>query len=145
MYHILDNFEKKYKPLFKKGLRVEGLSLIDPKRKKHVIVVTRPFVFDSRLLPKVFEGLEVKAKIQGDLPPEFKISPDKKDKEYIWSPDRFEKFVNRCEDDLKKNLGNESMTKKEILDALAFGNFEEHKKKCLQLMKEGKIPPFRMN
>jgi hypothetical protein len=37
------------------------------------------------------------------------------------------------------------MTKKEILDALAFGNFEEHKKKCLQLMKEGKIPPFRMN
>jgi len=145
MYHILDNFEKKYKPLFKKGLRVEGLSLIDPKRKKHVIVVTRPFVFDSRLLPKVFEGLEVKAKIQGDLPPEFKINPDKKDKEYIWSPDRFEKFVNRCEDDLKKNLGNESMTKKEILDALAFGNFEEHKKKCLQLMKEGKIPPFRMN
>jgi len=145
MYHILDNFEKKYKPLFKKGLRVEGLSLIDPKRKKHVIVVTRPFVFDSRLLPKVFEGLEIKAKIQGDLPPEFKISPDKKGKEYIWSPDRFEKFVNRCENDLKKNLGNESMTKKEILDALAFGNFEEHKKKCLQLMKEGKIPPFRMN
>jgi hypothetical protein len=37
------------------------------------------------------------------------------------------------------------MTRQEMLDALAFGSFEEHKKKSLQLMKEGKIPPFKMN
>ena len=37
------------------------------------------------------------------------------------------------------------MSRQEMLDALAFGNFEEHKKKALQLMKDGKIPPFKMN
>jgi hypothetical protein len=37
------------------------------------------------------------------------------------------------------------MTRQEMLDALAFGSFEDHKKKSLQLLKEGKIPPFKMN
>jgi hypothetical protein len=145
MFQILSHFEKKYKNLTKKGLKIEGLSMIDPKRKKHVIVVTKPFIFDNRELPKVFEGLEVKAKIQGDLPEEFRIKPNRIGKEYIWSPDRFEKFVNRCEEELKKKFGNPKMTKKELLDALAFGNFDEHKKKCARLMKEGKIPPIQLN
>ncbi|MCX8080153.1 MAG: hypothetical protein N3F09_02835 [Bacteroidia bacterium] len=145
MYQILSQFEKKYKNLTKKGLKIEGLSMIDPKRKKHVILVSKPFIFDNRELPKVFEGLEVKSKIQGDLPEEFRIKPDRRDKEYIWSPDRFERFVNRCENELRKKFGNPNMTKKDLLDALAFGNFDEHKKKCAQLMKEGKIPPIQLN
>ena len=32
-----------------------------------------------------------------------------------------------------------------MLDALAFGSFEDHKKKTLTLMQEGKIPTFKMN
>jgi len=34
MFEILKNFEAKFGGLKKKGLRIEGLSMIDPKRKK---------------------------------------------------------------------------------------------------------------
>ena len=37
------------------------------------------------------------------------------------------------------------MTKKELLDALCFGNFEEHKLKSNQLIKEGKLPAYSEN
>jgi len=127
---------------------VNGLTMIDPKRKKHVINVTRPLVFDNRLLPKSFEGLEVKAVISGDMPMEFKIDrtkPDWQKSEYIWAPERFENFVDRCSDDIKKKLGNPKMTRDEVLAALCFGNYEEHKKKTQQLIKEGKIPSYRKN
>ena len=48
-------------------------------------------------------------------------------------------------EDIRKQFGNPNMTRQEMLDALAFGSFEEHKKKSLRLMSEGKIPPFKMN
>jgi hypothetical protein len=37
------------------------------------------------------------------------------------------------------------MSRSEMLDALAFGNFEEHVKKSTALMLEGKIPAFKLN
>ena len=107
LYETLDRFEKKFASLKKKGLRVNGLKMIDPKRKKHVINISRPLVFDNRLLPKSFEGLEVKAVISGDLPMEFSVDrtrPDWQKKEYIWAPERFENYVDRCSDDIKKKL-----------------------------------------
>jgi hypothetical protein len=145
MFEILKNFESKYNGLKKKGLRIEGLSMIDPKRKKHVIMISKPFLFDNRQLPKSYEGLEIKSKIEGGLPEEFKFDKESTKKEYVWAPNKFEKFVDRCQEDIRKQFGNPEMTRKEMLDALAFGNFEEHKKKSLQLMKEGKIPPFKLN
>ena len=143
MFQILKNFEEKYGNLKKKGLRIEGLNMIDPKRKKHVILISKPFIFDNRSLPKIYEGLEIKAKIEGELPDEFKPAIDKK--EYTWAPKKFEKFVDRCSSEIRKKLNNPEMSRQEMLDALAFGNFEEHKKKSIQLMKEGKIPPFELN
>ena len=143
MFDILKNFESKYAPLKKKGLKVEGLNMIDPKRKKHVIMISKPFLFDNRTLPKVYEGLEIKSKIEGSLPDEFKPSVDKK--EYLWAPSRFEQYVDRCANELRKKFNNPGMTREEMLDALAFGSFEDHKRKCVQLMSEGKIPPFKMN
>jgi hypothetical protein len=143
MFDILKNFEAKYSSLKKKGLRIEGLNLIDPKRKKHVIMISKPFVFDNRSLPKVYEGLEIKAKIEGSLPDEFKPSSEKK--EYLWAPNRFEKYVDRCANEIRKKFNNPEMTREEMLDALAFGNFEEHKKKCILMVQEGKIPPFGIN
>jgi hypothetical protein len=145
MFEILKNFESKYNTLKKKGLRIEGLSMIDPKRKKHVIMISKPFLFDNRQLPKIYEGLEVKSKIEGGLPEEFKVDKTTIKKEYLWAPSKFEKYVDRCADEIRKQFGNPAMTRKEMLDALAFGNFEEHKKKSLQLMQEGKIPPFKLN
>ncbi|MFN5183755.1 MAG: hypothetical protein ACK5D5_12110 [Bacteroidota bacterium] len=143
MFQILKNFEEKYGSLKKRGLKIEGLNMIDPKRKKHVIIISKPFLFDNRSLPKVYEGLEIKAKIEGDLPEEFK--PKAGQKEYTWAPKKFEKFVDRCSTEIRKKLNNPEMSRSEMLDALAFGNFEEHKKKSLQLMEEGKIPPFELN
>jgi hypothetical protein len=145
MFEILKNFESKYNNLKKKGLRIEGLSMIDPKRKKHVIMISKPFLFDNRQLPKIYEGLEIKCKIEGNLPEEFRLDKASPKKEYLWAPNKFEKYVDRCSDEIKKQFGNPNMSRKEMLDALAFGNFEEHKKKSAQLMKEGKIPPFKLN
>jgi len=146
MFEILKSFESKYGTLKKKGLRIEGLSMIDPKRKKHVIMISKPFIFDNRQLPKSYEGLDIKAKIEGGLPKEFSlVQKESAKKEYLWAPIKFEKYVDRCSEEIREQFGNPKMTRKEMLDALAFGNFEEHKKKSLQLMKEGKIPPFKMN
>ena len=145
MFEILKNFESKYNTLKKKGLRIEGLSMIDPKRKKHVIMISKPFLFDNRQLPKSYEGLDIKSKIEGGLPEEFKFDKETIKKEYLWAPAKFAKYVDRCSDEIRKQFGNPAMTRNEMLDALAFGNFEEHKKKSLQLMKDGKIPPFKLN
>lgn len=145
MFEILKHFESKYGTLKKKGLRIEGLSMIDPKRKKHVIMISKPFIFDNRQLPKTYEGLDIKGKIEGVLPKEFAITKDAVQKEYVWAPSRFEKYVDRCSEEIRKQFNNPTMTRQDMLDALAFGNFEEHKKKSLQLMKDGKIPPFKMN
>jgi hypothetical protein len=142
MFEILNHFQAKFKPLTKEGLRIQGLSMIDPKRKKHVIMISKPFVFDNRKLPKVYDGLEIKSKIEGDLPTEFKVDVKQ---EYIWAPQRFEQYVDRCGDEIRKKFKKPGMTRNEMLDALAFGNFAEHKKKSQQLLSEGKIPPFTLN
>ncbi len=148
MFDILKRFEDKFSPLKKKGLKVEGLKMVDPKKRTHVINISKPFIFDNRHLPKKYEGLAVKGKIEGDLPVEFKVDRTKLDwhkHEYIWAPERFENFVERCSDQIRKQLGSETMTKKEMLDAICFGNFEEHKKNTKKLIKEGKLPPYKGN
>jgi hypothetical protein len=145
MFEILKNFESKFGSLKKKGLRIEGLTMIDPKRKKHVINISKPFLFDNRLLPKTYEGLDIKSKIEGGLPEEFKIDKESLTKEYLWAPNKFEKYVDRCSEDIKKQFGNPNMSRSEMLDALAFGSFEDHKIKTLNLIKEGKIPAISLN
>jgi len=148
MYETLKMFETKYALLKKKGLKVNGLTMVDPKKKKHVINVSKPFIFDNRALPKKYEGLEIKSQIQGELPEEFKIdrnNPEWSKQEYIWAPERFEKFVDRCAEEIRTKLNNPSMSREEMLDALCFGNFEEHRQKSEQLIKEGKLPAYRQN
>ncbi|MFM8431949.1 MAG: hypothetical protein ACKOA1_04050, partial [Bacteroidota bacterium] len=101
-----------------------------------------------RELPKSFEGLEIKAIIHGDLPSEFSIDrtqPDWTKKEYIWAPERFEMFVDRCCDDTRKKLGDPQMTRDDMLSALAFGDFNAHKQKTDDLIKEGKLPRYSRN
>lgn len=150
MFEILKSFETKYGYLKKKGLIIEGLAMVDPKKKKHVIRISRPLVFDNRLLPKKFEGLDIKTNIKmtDDMPAEFVVDrsqPEWFKSQYIWAPERFEKFVNRCEQEIKAQLNAPQLTRQELLDALCFGNFEEHKQKSQQLIKEGKLPAYREN
>ena len=79
---------------------------------------------------------------------EFKIdrtTPDWQKKEYIWAPERFEIFVDRCATEIKKQLGNTSMTRDEMLSALCFGDFTAHKEKTETLIAEGKLPSYTIN
>lgn len=150
MFEILKSFETKYGYLKKKGLIIEGLAMVDVKKKKHIIKVTHPLVFDNRLIPKRFEGLDVKTsiKISTSMPTEFNVDrtkPNWHKIHYIWAPERFVKYVERCENELKVQLESPGMTRSELLDALCFGNFEEHKQKSLQLVKEGKLPAYSAN
>ncbi len=145
MYDSLKRFDKKYTPLKKMGLRITGLGFADARKKVHVIEVQRPFMFDSRLIPKRFEGLDVRSKISGELPPEFNINRDREDWkefEYVWAPERFEKFVDRCSKEIREQLKNPEMTREEMLSALCFGNFDLHKEKTLRLIEEGKLPAY---
>jgi hypothetical protein len=146
MFEILKKFEAKYAPLQKKGMRVNGFTIIDVRKKTHAIKISRPFIFDNRLVPKRYEGVQVKSQIQGDLPEEFtfdRSNPDWAKQNYIWAPERFEKFVDRCGEEIKIKLENPTMNRKEMLDALCFGDFEEHKLKSMQLIKEGKLPAYK--
>lgn len=143
IYDSLKRFEQKFANLKKMGLRVNGLILVDAKRKIHAIDVSRPLIFDSRLLPKRFEGLTIKSKIHGDLPEEFNV--DREKKEFIWAPERFEKFVDRCGPEIRTKLNNPAMERTEMLSAICFGDFEEHRSKVMQWVQEGKIPAYSEN
>ena len=133
MQDILDRFIKKYAHLQKKGLRVDGLAEIDNVRKYKVIKVSKPFIFDNREIP-----IKLQKRISGELPEEFKVEKER----FIWAPDRYEKFVDRCGDEIKDALGDESLTREEMLDAVRGGNFQAHIEKVTAWEKEGRIAPL---
>ncbi len=133
MYDIFKRFEQRYGFLKKMGITFEGIQMIDPVRKKQAIMLTRPFIFDTRLLPKRYDGIDIKARIQGKLPEEFKL---KDANDYIFAPEKFEKYVDNNLQKLREAFEKPEMTKLEILDALAFGSFEEHKKNTEKLLRE---------
>lgn len=140
MQDILDRFTKRYAHLQKKGLRVDGLAEIDSVRKYKVIKVSKPFIFDNRELPDKFEGIKLQKRISGELPDEFKTEKER----FVWAPDRYEKFVDRCGSEIKKKLGSEEMTREEMLDAVCGGNFEAHITKVTAWAKEGRILPLTL-
>jgi len=145
MYRTLDNFKERYKHLEKKGLRILGIKLIDPEKKTHVIEISRPLIFDSRVIPDRYEGLRVKRRIHGPLPEEFQIDRDSVDwhkREYVWAPERFEKYVDREGGKISKALGNPEMSREDMLNAICFGNYQAHKEKVEKLIDEGKLPAF---
>ncbi len=132
MYDILKRFEERYGYLKKMGVTFEGIQMIDPIKKKQAIVLTRPFIFDCRLLPKRYDGIDIKIRIQGVLPEEFKT----KSGDYPFAPENFEKYVEKHLDELRQHFEKPEMTKQELLDALAFGDFEEHKKNYQNILRE---------
>ena len=80
------------------------------------------------------------------MPIEFQLDrsqPDWHKREYIWAPERFESFVDRCFVQIKAELGEDKMTREEMLDALCFGDFEEHKIKTQQMIRSGKVPAYK--
>ena len=145
MKALLSRFEKKYGHLKQRGLIIDGLTNIKIGLKIDAINVSRPFIFDNRLMLNTFEGKPVKRKVYGQLPEEFRVKKTRKrsqPKEYIWTPDRFEHFVDRCADEIREKLENPTMTRDAMLDALCFGDFKAHKQYCDRRVEEGTIQPY---
>ena len=119
--------------------------VVDHARRKNAISVSKPFIFDNRNIPTSFDGIQVKKRIVGEMPIEFQIDrtqPDWHKKEYIWAPERFELFVDRALGEIKDKLGDSRLTREEALDAVCFGNFEEHARKVKMLVRQGKVPAY---
>ena len=105
-----------------------------------VIGASHPFVFDRRWLPNRYLGVEVRASIRPPLPPEFE--GQEYPHGYVWSPPNYERFVDRCADEIRQRLGNPEMTRAQMLHALVGRPFEEHVSDCRRWVTEGAIPPF---
>lgn len=138
MLDVLERFGRKYAHLKEKGLRIDGLAEIDSVRKYKVIKVSKPFIFDNREIPDKFEGIKLQKRISGELPDEFRENKET----FIWAPAKYERFVDRCAEEIKQSLGEEEMTRDEMLDAVCGGDFDAHVVKVTQWAKEGKIPPL---
>jgi len=137
---IIAEFNRQYGYLRGFGLRIRGIAnLID---KYDVISISTPFIFDRAKLPHKFMGLDVRDGInESDLPSEFRdLDPDK---DYIWAYQRFENYVDNHATLIRNTLGNQNMTRGEMLDALCFGDFNKHKAMCIEWHKEGKIPDWK--
>jgi hypothetical protein len=107
---VLERFRKKYQHLEECGLKINGLQEINSEKRTTVISISKPLIFDSRLIPDKFEGLKIKRTIHGKLPEEFKVrKPDNDGNmlDYIWAPERFEKFVDRHTEEIRKKTGKE--------------------------------------
>jgi hypothetical protein len=104
-----------------------------------VIGATHPFVFDRRALPGRYLGIEVRASVRPPFPREFEGQDHPHG--YVWAPPNFERFVDRCSDQIQARLGP-GLSRADMLHALIGRPFEEHLAACRRWVKEGSIPPF---
>lgn len=108
-----------------------------------VLHVSVPLIFDHRKAPKVFGKYEVSCMTrfwsfdedEADLVPEEFARGNYEnlhwDEEF--APSNFEALVDRCPELIRTKLNLPDMTRAEMLDALAFGNFEAHRRECTRL------------
>jgi len=107
-----------------------------------VISVKYPFIFDKRKIPKSFLGVDIRGGTpNGDLPEEFQICNTKK--EYVWAPERYEKFVDKYMEKIKRELGSLNIDRLEILSALCGQDFNEHIQQCKEWESKGIIPSYQ--
>lgn len=139
--HVLEKFKEEFG-------KIEKLKISDKIGIYHggtwALHVEHPFIFDKRKIPSTYLGIDVRggASIK-DMPKEFQTKSTDPREEYAWAPERFEKFVDRSIDQIRKELGNPNMSREEILDALLGSDFQKHIKHCKEWEKEGLIPKYR--
>lgn len=158
---LISKFEEKYSELITSGMSLQGV-MLNPEvvhvglyekegmaapedtvsSRTHHIMVEYPLVFDHRKFSRTFNGFDVLGAVQSndvDLKEWFETGdPEKRAKsdvpmEKFWAPEKFEAFVDQKGEEIGQRLGNPGMSRKDILDALAFGNFEAHKEWCESL------------
>jgi hypothetical protein len=137
---IIEEFKKQYGYLSKYGLQINGIGNLIAGY--NVISISTPFIFDRTKLPEKFMGLDLRnGTNENEMPMEFQNID--KDKEYIWAYQRFEDYVDNHHDLIRKTLDNPGMTRDEMLNALCFGDFNNHKELCIKWENEGKIPKWK--
>ena len=100
-----------------------------------MIGAVHPVIFDRRILPPTYLGMVVHGSTKHPLPVEFKSG-------YSWSPRNFSRFVDRCGDEVRRELGNPNMSREDMLHALIGEPYEEFVARCREWVAEGRIPPF---
>lgn len=99
------------------------------------ITVKTPFVFDRRLLPTMFHGIEVLNVTIGKSPSEFPEPLTDVPLEEYYNPERYVRFVKRSLPEIRKKLKTPDLSEEDALDALT-GNFNKHIDWCNALAKE---------
>lgn len=154
--YIIEEFEEYYKHLIDLGLEVFGLfgqrevskgeSLVIGLSQEittgkfdhqtaHISVMI-PFVFDYRILPKTFNGIEVRCAVKCDtIPYCFSYLEEEEGVPYdvYYAPDKFLDYVDNNIDEIRLKLKRPDISKEEALDAICFGNFDKHVEKCEEI------------
>ena len=136
---VISEFSKQYSHLKKYGLKIHGISNLIGEH--NVISISTPFIFDRTKLPDSFMGFDLRdGTPESEMPVEFQSIDSNTG--YIWAYQRFEDYVDHNAKLIRETLDNPNMTRKEMLDALCFGDFDQHKQMCEKWEIEGKIPKW---
>lgn len=98
------------------------------------ISVKHHFVFDNRLIPSDFNGIEVINYTFGEMPLEFPEPLNNIPLEEYYNPNRYVAFVKRCLPKIRRKLKKPDLSVQEALDALT-GGFDKHIDWCISLSK----------
>jgi hypothetical protein len=135
---LLQRFKKAYPKLSELKAKMEIYHFIEDEDgpcNLFQIHITRPFIFDVRLLPKEFDGFEVKSGFPIELPAAFnndKPGPYTTD---VFSPERYKKFAEEHIELIREKFKRPDIDVSEALDALT-GDFKEYINKVEQIKKE---------
>jgi hypothetical protein len=133
---IAADFREKYGHV--RGVEVHGPGIYHGG--SWVISVRHPFVFDRRMLPTQHLGIHVHSFYGPELPPEFQEGT--REHTYVWAPPNYERFVDRCGEQMREQLGRPDMSRDEMLSALVGMPFGEFVEICRAWVREGRIAPF---
>ena len=99
---------------------------------KILIEVLHPFIFDVRLIPKEFNGIEVVERIADNYPKDFPSIYSKSTFEDWYSPEWYVKFVDKNLELISNKIKIPNLTREEALDALT-GDFKKHVNSCIKM------------
>lgn len=129
---ILDRFRKKNFELFSFKPDVQIFNKFensDQTSSKIIIIVKHKFIFDNRLIPRSFEGIEIENVTIGKFPKEFPDANTSMPWFEIFSPDNYQRFVLNNIDVIRTKLNNMNLSTEEALDAITEG-FRIYEMKC---------------
>src|SRR6187551_654533 len=114
------------------GISIDGPGI--PHGGGWAIGVTHDVIFDRRWLPRRYLGVHVRPGIRLPLPKEF--ANQQYPTGYAWSPPNFERFVDRCADEIRRRLGSPNMSRDEMLHALVGMPFEKFVAHCRESVRK---------